>query len=160
MGDGPRAMNPETSLKPESRADLEHLLNALIEFARMMLDEQGEFFPFGASLKADLLIHSVPVDLPEDRPGTREVLDALIAAFREYVQDDAVLAIGICSDTHIAMPDGIRESDAIAVQLEHRHGDSIVVFQPYERSLLGAIRYEQVFAADRPPVVFVNEALN
>ncbi|MEO8033548.1 MAG: hypothetical protein ABI837_03900 [Acidobacteriota bacterium] len=153
-------MPTENALSPESTPELEHLLNALLEFARLMLDEQGEFFPFGAALKEDGLIHSVPVDLAKERPTTHEVLDTLIAAFKEHAQDDAVRAIGICTDAHILMPDGIRESDAISVQLEHRRGESLVVFLPYQKPLLAAIRYEPVFAAERGPVVFVTETPN
>jgi hypothetical protein len=150
----------DTELSPESQPDLEYLLNALVEFARRMLEENGEFYPFGASLKDDGLIHSAEIDLASEHPSVREVLDALIAAFRDHAQDDAVRAIGICTDAHIAMPDGIRESDAISVQLEHRNGDAIMIFVPYDKPLMGAVRYEPVFAAEGTRVIFTDEPPN
>ena len=89
-----------------------------------------------------------PVDLANERPSSREVLDATIAAFRQHAGDLAVRAVGICTDSHILMPDGIRESDAISVHLEHRNGEAVVVFLPYDKPLMGAIRYEQEWSLD------------
>ena len=150
----------ETGLSPESQPDLEYLLNALVEFARMMLDEKGEFFPFGASLKDDGLIHSEPIELASERPSVHEVLDALVAAFRDHAQDHTVRAVGICTDAHILLPDGVRESDAISVQLEHRNGDAVMIFVPYDKPLMGAVRYEPVFAAEGERIIFTDQPPN
>jgi hypothetical protein len=61
--------------------DLDHLLNVALEFAKKMLKEHGEFYPFGASMGTDGKIAMDGATTGEERPPSQELLDLLAASY-------------------------------------------------------------------------------
>jgi hypothetical protein len=104
--------------------DLDGLLSATLPFAQQMLDDHGEFFPFGATLGDDdqVQIVSGGPDLGE-HPASAQVLAVLTQGMR--AARGALRATAIVSDVRLA------DTDAISVELEHRDGHAVEVLVPY-----------------------------
>lgn len=135
----------------EHRADLDPLLDHLLPFAKQMLEKQGEFYPFGAIVRADGELHSVGAMPDDDYPGTQGVLDLLQGAIREgYVS--GIRAAAICMDVRVNAPDSEVITDAVRVWMQHSLGEPLDVFMPYEKRRLRKPQFGELFArpADDP----------
>jgi hypothetical protein len=116
----------------ESDADCDELLNFVMPFAEQMLGRHGEFHPFGAAMRTDGQI--VPVTgstsrwrRPSAAELTRKIKDALVAGARsgEY------RATAVAYDMRVTLPSDGRQSDAVAVAVDHHDGYSAIVVFPY-----------------------------
>ena len=110
----------------QAQDDLDGLVNATLPFAQQMLDDQGEFFPFGAAVDDadELRLVTGGPDLG-DHPTTAQVLAALVDGMR--ADRRTLRAVAIVSDVRLA------DTDAVCVELEHREGHAIEVFLPYRQ---------------------------
>ena len=55
-----------------AKQDVQTLMNEWIVFAKQMLDEHGEFYPYGAAMKFDGEIISISGDTGEEMPPSQE----------------------------------------------------------------------------------------
>ena len=117
------------SATQQAQDDLDRLVNAALQFAQQMLDQHGEFFPYGIALTADGEMAMVAADSGgSDRPASSDVLATLLDGFQ---RDRASLrATATVSDVRLS------SSDAIRVELEHRDGHAMAVVLPYTKKRL------------------------
>jgi hypothetical protein len=129
-----------------ARPELDRLLNAVLPFAQELLAKHHEFYPFGASIDSNGEISQVNASVGKENPHSQEVLDSLVAAFRERALRDRLRAAAICLDVRTIPPGSSEKTDAISVRLEHADGEAIEVLLPYERDGLARYRYGTLFA--------------
>lgn len=113
------------SASQESQDDLDNLLNAVLPLAQQLLDDAGEFYPYGADITlagATEMVMGHP-GTGGDNPASADVINVLWEGFR--TKADRLRAAAIVADFRMA------ESDAIRVELEHRDGHALVVIMPY-----------------------------
>ncbi len=67
-----------------------------------------------------------------ERPPSQDLIDLMIDGLRSRAIQGEIRAAGICYDVRIRDSDG-KPTDAIAVALEHRAGDSVSVLMPYSK---------------------------
>jgi hypothetical protein len=122
----------------EAQDDLDGLLNFTLPFAQEMLDDAGEFYPFGAAVDAhdEVRLLSGGPDLGE-HPASTEVLAVLLNGLRN--ERDVLRAAAVVSDVRLA------DTDAVRVELEHRDGHALEVYLPYrkKRFLRGVDYFER-----------------
>lgn len=95
--------------------DLDGIAGVALDAARSLLDKNGEFFPFGVTLRADGEQRLVAGDPGlGEHPESQEVLETLYAGVAG--ERDDLRAAAFVADVLV---DG---SDAIRVQVEHRDG--------------------------------------
>lgn len=126
----------------QAQDDLDGLLDATLPFAQQMLDKNGEFFPFGASVSTngDVAIASADPAVVGEHPASTDVLAALADGFR--AGRDHLRAVALVSDVRLA------DSDAVRVELEHSDGHSLAVLLPYQKKRFGrGIQYGDLAAA-------------
>ena len=119
-----------------------HALTALLEsvadFAKLMIRETGEFYPFGGFLAADGRVTQLAVDSGEEHPERQEVYRQMEDALRKRVMTREASAIALVADVNIppayqpAFPDGIR----ILIEAP---GYSRFFYLPYARPRRGAV---------------------
>ena len=131
------------------------MLDFLVEFAKLMLREQGEFFPFGAGMTHEGEMTSLGADAGHRRPTSRELIALLHSHLVEQASSGAIKASGICMDVRIQPPGSDTKSDAICVELEHRSGEAIHVFLAYVIRSRGDVSYGEIFATPGEQVIFV-----
>jgi hypothetical protein len=139
--------------------DLETLLNVVLPFAEGQLAEQGGFHPFGAVLNADGDVAPSAAWTGEEQPDPNELIDVMLAGFRQQAADGLIRAAVVCLDGRVILPDTETRSDAICAQLEHVSGECVTVCQPYTRPETGEVTYGELFAvADEPRIFALPEA--
>jgi hypothetical protein len=138
-----------------ARADLDARLNTTLPFANRMLTERGEFYPFGATMKADGKIDQTAAHVGEEFPDSQQFLiDLLLGAYRAQAANGVLRATAICFDGRTIPPGQTEKTDAICVQLEHMDGEVVDVFLPYQKDGQGVLTWGQLFAAKGSGVVF------
>jgi hypothetical protein len=112
--------------------DCEALMNSALPFAKQMLDSHGEFYPFGAAMRADGELVSVAGYDGRERPPSTDVIRMLKDAFIAGAKDGQYKATALVYDVRVALPGTREKSDAIAVSLNHRADYSVIVLFPYK----------------------------
>jgi hypothetical protein len=122
-----------------AQEDLDQLLNALLPFAQQMLGQHGEFFPFGATIRADGEVRVAAADAGETRPDPEDVLAAVEDSLRADAEAGTITAAGTAANVVVDLGDG--PGDAIVVDLDHADGESVRVFLPYSEGESGGYVY-------------------
>jgi hypothetical protein len=137
----------------DSTKDIELLMNEGIKFAGKMLEEYGEFLPYGfvMDLKGEVRPLSAVDGAEPPPPG--EVIDSLNTSFRLGADSKIYRAVGLFVNVKVTPSNGA-ETDAVQVGLEHRDGRSMNVYFPYQRTVSGTVELGELFAEPRVPVIF------
>lgn len=129
--------------------ELDQLLTVALEFAQKLLKEQGEFYPFGASMSADGKVCMDGVATDEEHPPSQELLDLLADSYSKRANSGELRAAALCADVRVPSPGSVEKTDAISVGLEHVGGEAVTVFLPYRKGWFGRVRYGNLFASAR-----------
>ena len=138
-----------------SRRDLDEMLAFLIEFAQLMLREEGQFYPFGAGMNDSGEMTSLGADAGYRHPKSKDVIAILHSALVEQASAGEIKASGICMAVRVAPPEKDEVGDAICVELEHRDGEAVHVFLPYLINSPGSVTYGDIFATPAEQVIFL-----
>ena len=142
-------MNAGTSPRDEMNA----FLDPLFTFAKRMLDEHGEFFPFGATISSEGQLAMSGAMTDSDQPPSLELIDLMEEAFRQAASRGEIRASAICLDVLIR-PSGAEPTDAIEIRIEHQDADPVSVHLPYKKRRLRGIDYGDLSASPGTPRVF------
>ena len=112
------------SASPQTQADLDGLLNAVMPFAEQMLREHGAFYPFGAAVDVDDEMRLLVAD---PALGEHPEPTAVIASLYDGVRSDldGLRAVALAGDVRVG------DADAVRVDLEHADGVVIAALFPY-----------------------------
>jgi len=122
-------------------------MNEAVPFAKRMLEEYGEFFPYGAYIKSGGEIVQVGAyDKDTDQPESKDLLYLLRDSFTSMAKVGECIATAMVIDVKVNLPNTNSRTDAIQVCLEHRDGYSAEVFFPYVIADDGQIVYGPIFA--------------
>ena len=139
-------MNP----KQES----EKLMNAILPFAKTMLKQYGEFYPYGGYMRLDGTIVDVGAEDSEtDRPQSRDLIHVLRSDFRELARNRQCKAAAVVFDVAVKVPNSDRKSDAIQICVDHEDGYSVEVFFPYQ-IVNNEVVYGSTFAQEGKREIF------
>jgi hypothetical protein len=128
-----------------AKQDAEKLMNSALPFAEKMLNEHGEFFPYGEAMRPSGEIVSVGADSGEEHPPSQELIDILKSAFKSAAAEGEYIATAIVYDSLTIPPGSEAKTDAVAVALDHRDDYSVVVFFPYAL-VDGSVEFQPPFA--------------
>jgi hypothetical protein len=136
----------------EPTDEIQELLNFLLPFAERMLTENGEFYPYAASVASDGEVSAVAIHLGDEHPDAGDLLVSLHEQLRMQAADGEIRASGIAADVTLTDPDSGETTDAVQVQLDHAQGDAVDIYVPYE-SAEGGLKFGELVAAEgREPI--------
>lgn len=130
-------------------------MNHVVPFAEQMLAKHGEFYPYGGVLTPLGEVELVGTEDGHCQPPPQEIIDSLLAAFRERAISGICKATALVADVRALPGDAEEETSAIRVSLEHASGLAIDVFIPYEIGENGQIRYGELFARQGERIIFL-----
>jgi hypothetical protein len=129
--------------------DLNKLLETMTPLAKRLLDEFGDFLPYGAIMKLDGAIVDCAVSGEDENPPSKELINILTQDFQQRAAKGEIRAAGICCDVRVATPEHPEKVDAIQFGLEHQNGEAVDVFLPYDLDSSGKVQYGELFATKR-----------
>jgi len=113
------------------KQDFNQLLSSVLPFAEQMLRDHGGFLPYGWAINSDGKIAAVAGYTGVEQPKSEEIIDLLKATFHRQAQNGTIKACALAYDIRAIPPGQTQKTDAIAVNLDHRGGMSIVAIYPY-----------------------------
>jgi len=128
------------------KAELEKLLAAALPFAEQMLTKHGEFFPYGATMDPQGKITNVGGYTGDEHPKSTEVIGLLKAAYRRDGEGGKIMACALVYDIRTIPPGQTEKTDAVAVDLDHRDGLSVVMAYPYKIGADKKVQFGTAFA--------------
>lgn len=131
----------------------EELLNAVMPFAVKMLEEHGEFFPYGGLTRPNGEIAFVAGHDGREHPPSQELIELLAEGLRQSATDGEAVTTAIIFDVSVIPPGQSEKVSAIAAELEHMSGFAVTVFFPY-RLRAGSVDIGEPFAADQRRGIF------
>lgn len=144
------------SASPEQ---LHELLMYCIGFARTMLENSGEFYPFGATLSQEGKVVAVGGSNGEEQPKSTEIYQLLADAFSAGAKSGQHLGVALAANVNIPTGYSSPSPDGLRVHLES-NGYSRFIYVPYKvvsRGLFKPKRVAQLsepFSVDIPPQFF------
>jgi hypothetical protein len=138
-----------------SETFVEDLFKALLEFAKEMLAEVGQFHPFGATVDLQGNVVYAPFRRDSQIPSPEEIVSILTRTFQEQAEAGEVRACGICMDVLILPPGEEQRRDAIGLKMEEENGEAVDIYVPYRKKGAGGIDYEEPIATPRSPEIFI-----
>lgn len=127
--------------------ECERLINELIPFAKQMLAEHSEFYPFGGYLKVDgSIVHLAGKIEGTEHPSSPEVIAVLAQHMRSLAREGACRATALLFDVQVRSPGTSEKADAIQVNLDHSDSCSVQVFFPCSLDGAGSVQYATGFA--------------
>jgi hypothetical protein len=128
------------------KEQLERVLSTALPFAKKMLSEDGEFYPFGAALRSDGSIVDIGAQQEgDDHPPSAALLRTLEEGLREMALRGEIDGSAVVCNVSVKCPGNTVKSDAVQISLEHKNGYSVEIFVPYE-VLPGQVTYGKMFA--------------
>jgi len=139
------------------KQECEQLMNDLVPFAKRMLLENSEFYPFGGFIKVDgSIVHAGGNIEGTEHPASADVITVLNQNMKAMADAGTCRATAIVFDVRIKAPGASEATDAIQVNLDHKDNYSVQVFFPYSASTDGGYQYGAVFAQRGDGVVFTH----
>jgi hypothetical protein len=118
---------------------LHELLTYCIDFANAMLNDAGEFFPFGAVANPDGDVRAAGGFDGEEHPDPQEIYELLAESFTASAQTKKISAAALAAKVNIPAEYGSPAPDALRVHLECE-GYSRFIFVPYVLERKGVFR--------------------
>lgn len=140
-----------------NKEELELLLYKVLSTAKFLLEKNGEYYPFAQIIDEKGNITSIASYDGNEHPNSNEVIKLLILSLKEEIKKESIRGIGLSINTNITVSEKKEKLDAIKVQLEHKEGKAMDVYLPYKKLKSGAFEYQEIIAATRTPIFFVNE---
>jgi hypothetical protein len=135
--------------------DLNSLFDTAVSFAKLMLSEEGEFYPFGATMSPSGEITNIGARVErDDHPPSQTLIDLMTETFQKRAASGEIRAAVICYDGRAIPPGETTKADVICCGLEHRSGESVDVFMPYKRTGR-SFQFGETFASRRIAQFFV-----
>ena len=125
------------------------LLGMCIPFAQEMIEQHGEFHPFGAAVSADGRTQLAGAAVDRDLPAAPELILMLNEAFQARARAGDIRACAVCADVRID-----EERDAIRIDVEHRDAQPMLFLIPYRRRRLRGYAFDDLSAAPGRVTVF------
>ena len=131
-----------------------------MDFARTMLEDSGDFYPFGASITADGKLVAVGGNNGEERPNPQEIYKLLGGAFTSGAQNGELFAAALAANVDVPPQYSSPSPDALRVHLES-DGYSRFIYVPYRLQKRGLFKNKRVaefsepFAVEVGPTFFV-----
>ena len=138
-----------------AKQDCETLLNAVLPFAKRMLKEFGEFYPYGGYMKPSGEVTDVGVEEDNEFPKSSDLLYVLRDSFSKLAEAGDCIATAIVLNVSVQLPSTLQQSNAIQVNLEHVDTYAAEVFFPYQINGDGHVTYGVSFAQRGEHHIFI-----
>jgi hypothetical protein len=119
------------SVSIQVQNEFDYLAATAMPFAIEMIEQHGDFFPFGATLDIDDNGRVITAEDNTDRrqPASHVLVEALRRGMR--ADADVLKCVALVVDLRL------EDTDVISIQLEHRGGQTLTLLVPYSKKRFG-----------------------
>ena len=112
--------------------EISRVVNNCIEFAKLMLNESREFYPFAAQLSVDNKIIPTSFSDGDEFPKSQTILDGLKQQLDIKLKNKLIICYSIAFDGRVKRNENSELSDAIIINVEHIElQETYIKYYPY-----------------------------
>jgi hypothetical protein len=120
-------------------AQLHELLTYCMEFGQTMLENSGEFYPFGAVLSSEGKVVACGGSNGKKHPKAQDIYELLTESFASEAKNGKIFAAALAANVNVPEQFKLPSRDAIRVRLE-TEGYARFIFIPYEITKSGLLK--------------------
>jgi hypothetical protein len=141
---------------------LHEMLTYCMSFARTMLEDSGDFYPFGATLSPEGVVTAVGGYNGEERPVSTEIYKLLGEALRDGAARREHAGVALAANVNVPPEYSAPSRDALRVHLETQ-GYSRFIYVPYTIAVQGLINkrrtvhFAEPFAVELTPSLYAGQ---
>lgn len=132
---------------------MDHLLDQCVQKAIALIQEHGEYYPFGITLDAKGKLSLTQAKLEEETPSSDAVTEKLIKGLMTEAAQGMYTTVAVVADVRLRQPGTGLFTDAIRVMMEDREAEPIDFFLPYNRQGKKIVTSD-IMAQQAPAVIF------
>jgi hypothetical protein len=117
-------------LDSETKADAQQLFTTIVEFAKEMLNQNGELLPFAYAMSTDGKLEAFGAIDDLEEPSVQKIYALLRAGLSSAATAGRIRAAGICFAVTITGKFG-ETHNAIRILTEHRNGLAADTLMPF-----------------------------
>ena len=131
--------------------ETQKIIDHSFEYAKELLEETGEFYPFGAYLDSRGQVHPLEFELDKkNMPTNGQVIEGLTIYCKEEMEKGEITAYGITFDAGVQMKEGEDAVDTVAIDITLSGGEvEPAYYFPYEVKGEGKVEFGEAFAVKR-----------
>lgn len=115
------------------KKQLESLFNTVRPVAVEMISKSGEFPPFGAGMEADGKVSHVAIPPGySEHPTAAQLIGLLKSSLSGAARAHKIVASALIYSVRVTPPGKQEKTDAIAIDLDHQDGVSLIMICPYQ----------------------------
>lgn len=133
------------------KKETQEILTHSFEYAKELLEDTGEFYPFGAYLDRRKQIHPLEFELDKkNMPTNGQVIEGLTKYCTSEMENGSVTGFGITFEAGVQMQENEDPVNTIAIDIT-LVADEIepVYYFPYTKNSEGKIEFGETFAVKR-----------
>ncbi|MCF6170048.1 MAG: hypothetical protein L3J66_03620 [Bacteroidales bacterium] len=131
--------------------ETQEIINHSFEYAKELLEDTGEFYPFGAYLDRRGQIH--PLEFETDKrnmPTNGQVIEGLTKYCREEMKNGKMRGFGITYSAGVQLHEGEDAIETVAIDITLASGEiAPVYYLPYNITGTGTTEFGEIFAVKR-----------
>ena len=124
--------------------DLANIVDTLFSFAKRLHADGGDVLTTGAPMDTNGNIALSTCGDPQIHPNTPEGRNMVVGALRMQAKSGSIRAAGLLLDVTL-QPPGKPQSDGIRIIAEHKDGQAIDLYVPYQKDTSGKFEYGEMF---------------
>ena len=128
--------------------EINKIADHCFEYAKQLLTETGEFYPFGAFVGKQGRVHPLEFDIENNKiPNNGKVIEALAKYCNTELEASNINGFGLAYEVNLKLTEDADYTDAIAVEITHISEKNIPVFYlPYSVKKDLSIAFSTAFA--------------
>lgn len=128
-----------SELTEEIRTDARRLFTELVDFARSMLDQYGEFLPFARAINKDGKLEIFNAYTGSEQPKAGEIYALLEAGLTAAARAGKIRAAGSCASVTINHQE--KQIQALCIVTEHVGGPAASTLMPFRFNDQGTVEF-------------------
>ena len=142
---------------------LHEMLSYCTDFARTMLEDSGDFYPFGATLSPQGVVAAVGGYNGEEKPTPTEIYQLLGESFLSGAARGELAGVALAANVNIPPEFKSDSRDGLRVHLESQ-GYSRFIYVPYQLGTKGlfkkrrVVEFSEPFSVELAPTFFGTES--
>lgn len=137
------------------KKQLEIVFNAVRPVAVEMIAKKGEFPPFGAGMDADGKLSNVTIPPGySEHPTAAQLIGLIKSSLTAAARAHRIVASAVIYSVRVTPPGKTEKTDAIAIDLDHRDGVSMIMICPYQLGADHQPAFSQLLVKEGAHVIF------
>ena len=127
----------------------ESIFDHSFEYARNLLEETKEFYPFGAFTDTKGQVHPLEFDVEKNNiPNNGKVIEVLEKYCKDELESGNITAYGLVYEVQLKLKEGESAVDAIALDIQQAEESLPLYYQPFSFEN-NKVKFDSVFAVNR-----------